>query len=61
MFNQLILKSMIKLTVVFAIAVSGFVKGQELESDIAKDVHDLVGWANTTKSIKTGDNDVNLT
>ena len=51
---------MIKLTVVFAIAVSGFVKGQELESDIAKDVHDLVGWANTTKSIKTGDYDVNL-
>ena len=46
--------------VVFAVVVSGFVNGQELESVIAKDVHDLVSWGNTTKSIKTGDYDVNL-
>jgi len=49
-----------KLAVVLAVVVSGFVNAQELESDIAKDVHELIGWANTTKSIKTGDYDVNL-
>ena len=49
-----------KLAVVFAVVVSGFVNGQDLESAIAKDVNDLFSWASTTKSIKTGDHDVNL-
>ncbi len=51
---------MIKLTVVFAVLVIGFVNAQDLESAIAKDVNDLFSWASTTKSIKTGDYDVNL-
>ena len=46
--------------IVLAVVVSGFVNGQELESAIAKDINDLAEWANTTKSIKTGDYDVNL-
>jgi hypothetical protein len=49
-----------KLILVIALGVSGFVNSQKLESDIAKDVHDLVVWANTDKSIKTGDHDANL-
>jgi hypothetical protein len=49
-----------KLAVVLAVVVSGFINGQELESAIAKDINDLAEWANTTKSIKTGDYDVNL-
>lgn len=49
-----------KLAVVLAVVVSGFVNGQDLESAIAKDVNDLFSWASTTKSIKTGDYDVNL-
>ena len=36
------------------------VNGQDFESAIAKDVHELFEWVNTTKSIKTGDYDVNL-
>ena len=49
-----------KLAVVLAVVVSGFVNAQELESSIAKDANDLFSWAHTTKSIKTGDHDVNL-
>jgi hypothetical protein len=49
-----------KLALVLAVLLSGFIYAQELESDITKDVHELIGWANTTKSIKTGDYDVNL-
>ncbi len=49
-----------KLAVVLAVVISGFVNAQDLESAIAKDVTDLVEWANTTKSIKTGDYDVNI-
>ena len=49
-----------KLILVIALGVSGVVNSQKLESDIAKDVHDLVVWANTDKSIKTGDYDVDL-
>ena len=49
-----------KLILVIALGVSGVVNSQKLESDIAKDVHDLVVWANTDKSIKTGDHDANL-
>ena len=49
-----------KLAVVFAVVVIGFVNAQELELAITKDVHNLVNWANSDKSIKTGDYDVNL-
>ena len=49
-----------KLALVLAVLLSGFIYAQELESDITKDVHELIGWANTTKSIKTGDYDVKL-
>ena len=49
-----------KLAVALAVVVNGFVSAQDLESAIAKDVNDLFSWANTTKSIKTGDYDVNL-